>query len=164
MNTKSTGWAGYDHDGTAIVGSERNQYLDLPCVTVIGTGEHPPKVFTEEDVNAAYAAGQAASLPTLNIGMGEPLNPNDDPWAANMRLHGKTSLIGIIRSERRDYEDQITRDRALIHTLVNALDSTEALDNGCPIPTWQKKYDAMCDMRSNAFDAAKEQGFTPTEG
>lgn len=79
-------------------------------------------------------------------------------------LHGKTSLIGIIRSERRDYEDQITRDRALIQTLVNALDSTEDLDNGCPLPTWHKGYDEMCDMRSNALDAAKEQGFTPTEG
>lgn len=66
--------------------------------------------------------------------------------------------------ENYEKEAQRTRDRALIHTLVNALDSTEALDNGCPIPTWQKKYDAMCDMRSNAFDAAKEQGFTPTEG
>src|SRR5690606_5997229 len=89
--------------------------------------------------------------------------PNDDPWAANMRLHSKTSLIGIIRSERRDYEAQIDKDRALIQTLVNALDRTEDLDNGCPLPTWQKGYDEMCDMRSNALDAAKEQGFTPTE-
>lgn len=64
----------------------------------------------------------------------EDLHPNDDPWAA------------------------------LIQTLVNALDRTEDLDNGCPLPTWQKGYDEMCDMRSNALDAAKEQGFTPTEG
>ncbi len=62
------------------------------------------------------------------------------------------------------YEAQITKDRALIQTLVNALDSTEDLDNGCPLPTWQKGYEEMCDMRSNALDAAKEQGFTPTEG
>lgn len=63
--------------------------------------------------------------------------------------------------ERRDYEDQITRYRTLIQTLVNALDSTEDLDNGCPLPTWQKGYDEMCDMRSNALDAAKENGFIP---
>ena len=55
------------------------------------------------------------------------------------------------------------KDRALIQTLVNALVQTEALDNGCPLPTWQRGYDEMCDMRSNALDAAKEQGFTPTE-
>ena len=68
-------------------------------------------------------------------------------------------------SDVRDiYEAQRTKDRALIQTLVNALDSTEDLDNGCPLPTWQKGYEEMCDMRSNALDAAKEQGFTPTEG
>jgi hypothetical protein len=61
------------------------------------------------------------------------------------------------------YEAQRTKDRALIQNLLNALDRTEALDNGCPLPTWQKKYDEMCDMRSNALDAAKEQGFKPTE-
>lgn len=94
----------------------------------------------------------------------EPLNPNDDPWAANMRLHGKTSLIGIIRSERRDYEAQIAKDRALIQALVNALDSTEDLDNGCPLPTWQKGYDKMCEERSSALSMAKEAGYIPTEG
>ena len=45
----------------------------------------------------------------------------------------------------------------LIQTLVNALVQTEALDNGCPLPTWQKGYDEMCDMRSNAHGGAKEK-------
>ena len=51
------------------------------------------------------------------------------------------------------YEAQRTKDRALIQNLLNALDRTEALDNGCPLPTWQNKYDEMCDMRSNALAA-----------
>ena len=61
------------------------------------------------------------------------------------------------------YEAQITKDRALIQALLNALDSTEALDNGCPLPTWQKGYDKMCEERSSAISMAKEQGFKPTE-
>ena len=60
------------------------------------------------------------------------------------------------------YEAQRTKDRALIQNLLNALDRTEALDNGCPLPT-QKGYDKMCEERSSALSMAKEQGFKPTE-
>ena len=67
------------------------------------------------------------------------VNPNDDAWAANMRTKGKTALINTIRSERRECEETRAKDRALIKTLVDALDSTEYFDNGCPLPTWQKK-------------------------
>jgi hypothetical protein len=83
----------------------------------------------------------------------EDLHPNDDPWAANMRLHGKTSLIGIIRSERRDYEAQRTKDRALIQALVNALDK-------CTI---DKPDIDGTEFQATALSTAKEQGFTPTE-
>lgn len=52
------------------------------------------------------------------------------------------------------YEAQITKDRALIQALVNALDK-------CTI---DKPDIDGTEFQATALSTAKEQGFTPTEG
>ena len=39
MAKKIEGWAGFDNDGSAIIGKKLNKYLDKRCTTVIHEGE-----------------------------------------------------------------------------------------------------------------------------
>lgn len=51
MAKKIEGWAGFDNDGSAIIGKKLNKYLDKRCTTVIHEGE-VERVFTESEVRA----------------------------------------------------------------------------------------------------------------
>jgi hypothetical protein len=53
MATKIEGFAGFDNDGSAIVGREKNIYIDKHCTTVIHDGL-PERVFTEAEVKAMF--------------------------------------------------------------------------------------------------------------
>lgn len=60
------------------------------------------------------------------------------------------------------YEDQITRDRALIQTLMGKADSViKRWDS--PKWRWDQHTGELIRELQVALDAAKEQGFTPTE-
>ena len=61
------------------------------------------------------------------------------------------------------YEDQITRDRALIQTLMDKADSViKRWDS--PKWKWDQHTGEFIRELQVAVEAAKEQGFTPTEG
>lgn len=49
MARKEQMLAGIDYDGSIIVGTEKNDYINKPCTVVIHEGK-PERVFTESDV------------------------------------------------------------------------------------------------------------------
>lgn len=80
MSKKIEGFAGYDNDGSAIIGSQRNQYLSMHCTTVIHDGP-PEPVFTESEVRAmmddvkAIAADHSMKCYTNRINQMTPPAP-----------------------------------------------------------------------------------------
>lgn len=51
MARKEQMLAGIDYDGSIIVGTEKNDYINKPCTVVIHEGK-PERVFTESEVRA----------------------------------------------------------------------------------------------------------------
>ena len=51
MARKEQMLAGIDYDGSIIVGTEKNDYINKPCTVVIHEGK-PERVFTESEVKA----------------------------------------------------------------------------------------------------------------
>ncbi len=80
MARKEQMLAGIDYDGSIIVGTEKNDYINKPCTVVIHEGK-PERVFTEGEVRVILRDLLAAAEDG-------PYMPNYDRMDEMVRLHG----------------------------------------------------------------------------
>lgn len=84
-----------------------------------------------------------------------PLSEMAAAYILGGRIATLTALEHI-HATSKNLEARIKELEGLGRELVEALNSTLDLDNGCPLPTWQKGYEMMCAERSAALAKAKE--------
>lgn len=65
MARKEQMLAGIDYDGSIIVGTEKNDYINKPCTVVIHEGK-PERVFTESEVKAMASEIVEAAMAECN--------------------------------------------------------------------------------------------------
>lgn len=96
-------------------------------------------------LNAAYAAGQASSPPTLNIGMGEPV-----AWADKEQLDNLRNMGDMMVASERDDTFQIPYDIPLYanaHTKAVTVDAIVKL---------AEEWDAYCVVTPTDPDGIKD--------
>lgn len=94
MARKEQMLAGIDYDGSIIVGTEKNDYINKPCTVVIHEGK-PERVFTESEVRAASMA--EPELPDdMPDEMWEACRSNRDFMQEAMRVVVRITRDGII--------------------------------------------------------------------
>ena len=94
MAEKIEMFAGWDWDGSVVVGRERNIHIDKECTVVIHDGE-PERVFTESEVRAAAMA--EPELPDeMPDEMWESCRANRNVMQEAMRVVVRLTRDGII--------------------------------------------------------------------
>jgi hypothetical protein len=95
MAKKIEGWAGFDNDGSAIIGKKLNKYLDKRCTTVIHEGE-VERVFTESEVRAIMQKMEESAEANMRTSVQFPGHREVDESVVHDLIDEACEAFGIV--------------------------------------------------------------------